>query len=327
VNTASDAAIASLRDPLNRAVASSGHRVLDVLAVGLVHERPGRRRTYRVDVRIRVPDGGTEEQTWYAKAYATSKGARSFRKLVAIACAARYGVRVPEPLGYSEKDRLVVTKAVPHPCLETLLGGSRAESAAVLERLGDALTGLHEIGTVPESVFGTHGPGDERVVLANARKRADAAPFDAALRHRFHVTQEHTMGLVPDLPPASRRLLHRDLHPGQILLLDDTIVLLDTDEAAFGEPELDVGNLAAHLRMSALRASAGADRGTGWVEALESGYRRRADLRADRLAAYTASTLLRLASLDRVADARVSRLDWPRLAEVLIEEASRALSG
>src|SRR5512134_466847 len=41
-------------------------------------------------------------------------------------------------------------------------------------------------------------------------------------------------------------LIHGDLHPGQVLVSDGP-VLLDWERAGAGDPEEDLGNLAAHL--------------------------------------------------------------------------------
>jgi Phosphotransferase enzyme family len=47
-------------------------------------------------------------------------------------------------------------------------------------------------------------------------------------------------------------VIHRDLYEEQILL-DDAVGLIDLDDAAIGPPELDVGNLYAHLEHLARR--------------------------------------------------------------------------
>lgn len=330
MNPAPPEALDSLLQSLNRAVATSGRRVVEITAASLVHERPGRRRTYLAHVRVRRGDAALVSEVWYAKEYATTKAARSFHKLAAIHEAAPRGVRVPEPVGYSAEDRLVVTKEVPGPSLEAVLrNGSRLDVPIRLGEVGEALAGLHEVerSSLPEAIaaaFEPHGPGQERDVLAKARERFAAAPLEGDLRRRMDATVERALSLLGESAPAAPRLLHRDLHPGQILPTTGGVVLLDTDESAFGEPELDVGNLAAHLILE--RARHELEGAPEWVEAFQSGYRRRAALRPDRVAVYTASTLLRLASLERVANPEVSRLDWPRLAARLLEEAQRAVA-
>jgi aminoglycoside phosphotransferase (APT) family kinase protein len=250
---------------------------------------------------------------------------------MAIRNAVRHGVSVPEPLGYSVEDRLLVTREVPGRSLEALLGDPARDLVAVLDRVGEALTGLHEVEPrmlAPDSseAFGPHGSHEESLVLRAAGTRIDAAPFEEALRARFQEALETTIVRLGDDPSPNPCLLHRDLHPAQIVPTETGVMLLDTDEAAFGEPELDVGNLAAHLTLEAIRRSAGSDDGSVWVAALASGYSRERALRGERFGLYTASALLRLASLERVARADVSRLDWPRLAHALVDAAQRELS-
>ncbi|MGF1667047.1 MAG: aminoglycoside phosphotransferase family protein [Acidimicrobiia bacterium] len=50
------------------------------------------------------------------------------------------------------------------------------------------------------------------------------------------------------LPAAPSVLVHRDLHPGQLVAHDGGLFILDLDTCSIGDPAIDVGNLAAHLR-------------------------------------------------------------------------------
>ncbi|HET7497030.1 MAG TPA: phosphotransferase [Candidatus Eisenbacteria bacterium] len=305
--------------------------MLDVLDARLVHQRTGRRRTICAIVRVAGPGGVRSEETWYAKEYSSSKGARSYRKQMAIRNAVRHGVSVPEPLGYSVEDRLLVMREVPCRSLEALLRDPARDLSAVLDHAGEALNGLHELETrmlPPDAsgAFGAHGPREESLVLRAAGARVEGAPFEGTLRMRFQEALETTIVCLGSDPPSNPGLLHRDLHPAQVVPVERGIVLLDTDETAFGEPELDVGNLAAHLTLEAIRRSAGSDDGGVWAAALTSGYSRKRALQGKRLGLYTAAALLRLASLERVARADVSRLDWPRLANALVDAAQRELS-
>jgi Ser/Thr protein kinase RdoA (MazF antagonist) len=55
---------------------------------------------------------------------------------------------------------------------------------------------------------------------------------------------------VPRWAPTT--VVHRDLYEEQILI-DEQVGLIDLDDAALGPPELDVGNLLAHLDLFGLR--------------------------------------------------------------------------
>jgi aminoglycoside phosphotransferase (APT) family kinase protein len=50
-------------------------------------------------------------------------------------------------------------------------------------------------------------------------------------------------------PPV---LLHRDLHPQQLLLNGNAVGFVDLDDVAVGAPEIDLGNLLAHLDLFGL---------------------------------------------------------------------------
>lgn len=49
------------------------------------------------------------------------------------------------------------------------------------------------------------------------------------------------------LATGGRALIHRDLHPGQIVADGSSVRFLDLDTVAIGDPAVDVGNLVAHL--------------------------------------------------------------------------------
>jgi aminoglycoside phosphotransferase (APT) family kinase protein len=116
-------------------------------------------------------------------------------------------------------------------------------------------------------------------------------------------------------------LLHRDFHPGQILFSRDSagIGVLDWDDAALGEPELDLGNLEAHLFLDDLQRRGSIGSAPRLAEALRAGYLAQGDINFTHLATYRRAALLRLATLERLADPRISVLDRESLAKRLTE--------
>jgi hypothetical protein len=54
---------------------------------------------------------------------------------------------------------------------------------------------------------------------------------------------------------SCRTVVHRDLYEEQVLV-GERIGLIDVDDAALGPPELDLGNLAAHLELLERRIDA-----------------------------------------------------------------------
>jgi aminoglycoside phosphotransferase (APT) family kinase protein len=88
-------------------------------------------------------------------------------------------------------------------------------------------------------------------------------------------------------------VVHRDLYEEQVLL-GDRVGLIDLDDAALGPPELDVGNLLAHLDLLGLRSGRTLDRA---AEALLDGYSRRGRLDARLLERCRTLSRLRLACI------------------------------
>ena len=70
-------------------------------------------------------------------------------------------------------------------------------------------------------------------------------------------------------PWSCPTVVHRDLYEEQVLL-GERVALIDLDDAALGPPELDLGNLIAHLELLAGRVGRPL---TPAVEALLAGYR------------------------------------------------------
>ena len=93
-------------------------------------------------------------------------------------------------------------------------------------------------------------------------------------------------------------VVHRDLYEEQLLLDDDGGVgLIDLDDAALGPPELDLGDLLAHLDLLALRTGRSLDPPTA---ALLAGHTSSAGAPdAALLARCRALTRLRLACIHR----------------------------
>jgi hypothetical protein len=82
----------------------------------------------------------------------------------------------------------------------------------------------------------------------------------------LQILERHTQSASPDLAAMVRRaaadlgepwesttVVHRDLYPEQILM-GERVGLIDLDHAALGPPELDVGNLMAHVDLLSLQS-------------------------------------------------------------------------
>jgi aminoglycoside phosphotransferase (APT) family kinase protein len=132
--------------------------------------------------------------------------------------------------------RLVVLSDVPgRPLREAIL--ERDLNACA--RVGVALAGWHRTwsGANPDGLE-PHTPRRELEIL------------DARLTGASRPVAEAVVAVLAELAiewPCST-VAHRDLYEEQILL-GDRVGLIDVDDAALGPPELDMGNLVAHLEL------------------------------------------------------------------------------
>lgn len=182
----------------------------------------------------------------------------------------------------------VTTLALAGAPLTTLLGDTDVGPA--LTAVGAALASLHRCA--PPAGAAIHGPTDEVAVTRRWEHWAEvfALPVSAPAGD--------PSGLPP-APAAAPRLIHRDLHDGQLMLerdanghyADNGVGLLDFDLMAAGDPALDLANLLEHLALRARqRVLPDADPA---VEALLAGYQPSQDV-LTRVSAYRALAARRL---------------------------------
>jgi len=93
--------------------------------------------------------------------------------------------------------------------------------------------------------------------------------------------------------PRHKTAVHGDFHPGQVLLQDESVALVDLDAAGRGDPAADLGNFLAHLNRAVVPGAPLRQRADELGEALLRGYPDPSVL--DRLDVWTAAGLMRLA--------------------------------
>jgi aminoglycoside phosphotransferase (APT) family kinase protein len=307
---------------LREACAESSWRVLQVLEAGMVTEKPERRRTLRYRVvagRVRGAGvGAVREVTWYAKQYRGSRGKRVFSLLRSLQSLAP-DVLTPEPIGYSPKLRLLVMGALEGSTFSEALEDSAGIEAGV-RRTGRALALIHKSETLRHADYlSAHGPREEIGVLEVARRLASNSPGFLGSAGAFMDLCSAVEEELAQVRQLGQAFLHRDFHPGQILFSRAGIGVLDWDDAALGEPELDLGNLEAHLFLDDLQRRGSIGAAPRLADALRAGYLALGDISFTHLATYRRAALLRLATLERLADPRVSVLDRESLARRLTE--------
>jgi len=326
-----------LRDPirsarvLQNASTDAGWLVHEVRAVDAVNERAEKRQTFRFHVRARRAGAPLGDVTWYGHHYRAGEGERLLPVLRFLRAAAAPEIRVPLPIGYSRDQRLLLLPAVEgRPLSGVLEDPIESRVAASLKRLGRALASFHAIRQPGPSArsserpsFGRWDAASEALALEDVEKRILGAGIDAKTADRLREGAASLRAELADDGGVSRSpsMVHRQLHPGHVIFSAEGISMIDLDEAAFGEPEHDLGTLIAHMILGDLRRGGGARLAPARADALRAGYLGGGVLRPNRLAVYTSAALLRLALPEKTKNGGVAAPDWSRLTAVLVEEA------
>jgi Ser/Thr protein kinase RdoA (MazF antagonist) len=198
--------------------------------------RPGRRRTLRA-VGAR--------RSAIVKVYASQRAPTVAARLAALA-EGPAEPRLPEVLLLEPALRAVVLSEVPGPPLrDALLHGD----VQACRRAGAALGAWHRFwhSRGPASL---RGHTVERELEILDRRAEGASPAVAA------AVRSATAPLSAPWPLST--VVHRDLYEEQILV-GERIGMIDLDDAALGPPELDVGNLLAHVELLAVRSGRNLD--------------------------------------------------------------------
>jgi Ser/Thr protein kinase RdoA (MazF antagonist) len=208
--------------------------------------KPGRRRTLRAEGR----DGSV-----IVKLYASERAPAVAGRLEALSGGPAEPA-VPRVHLCDPDRRLVVLSHVPGMPLSRAVVAGDGDACA---RAGRAIGDWHSFWSGRAFRSMSRHTTEREIDIIDAR--ADALPVAAgALVRRL------ARRLRPRWTPST--VVHRDLYEDQVLV-GERIGLIDLDDAALGPPELDMGNLLAHLELRALRDGNGVARMAG---ALLEGY-------------------------------------------------------
>jgi Ser/Thr protein kinase RdoA (MazF antagonist) len=240
--------------------------------------KPGRRLT----LRARGPEGSVIVKLYH------SGRVSAVAERVASLGEGPAEPEVPQVLAVDPAERLLVLSDVSgKPLRKAVLAGAEDEC----RRAGAALAAWHE----------AWGGGRPPALREHTIEREIAALIDRA------AIASREIGVGVGAAPRKLHdgwlpvtVVHRDLYEEQILL-GERVGLIDLDDAALGPPELDVGNLLAHLDLLELPGNADVQVGR---EALLEGYAERAALDPELLERCRTLARLRLACIH----------DEPRLA-------------
>lgn len=196
------------------------------VAVEELKSKPGRRRTLRAT---------GSRRTAIVKIYESDRAPLVAARVTALS-AGPAEPRVPEVLHLDPVRRTVVISEVSgRPLREAIVAGDVAACA----RAGQVLADWHRAwrNARPNGLSPHPMEAEERILLA----RAERAP---------HRIRSAVRAVLPSLRGAwpCTTVVHRDLYEEQVLL-GERVGLIDLDDAALGPPELDVGNLIAHVEL------------------------------------------------------------------------------
>lgn len=224
-------------------------------------------------------------------------------------------LRLARQLGRSDRHRILAFEWLSGRLLSEAISDPKLDFE-VVATVGAALAKLHaqdskgltcltreaEVDTLLEVAAGVG------FVCPHLARRA----HDLAQRLAAQLVNEHPVN----------RPIHGDFYAKQVLLADDTVALLDFDEAVRGDPAADLGLFIAHLERDTLRSNLSPSRMEPLREALLEGYRVTTHHPIPtRIELYTAAGLFRLAP----DPFRHREPNWPERTEAILERAKAIL--
>ncbi len=319
-----DVALPRLREALEPSAARDRLREAIDERFGIAGEVTTRVLGYRplkrsvIEYEVGTPGGG--RRSFIAKCYREGRDDATWLSHGLLLGASRRGRAaapvVAHPLGRVLEWRMLLWRRRPG---RPFIGMLNEPGGAVSARsIGRALAGLHGSGAPWTK---EHPIASE---LLSTGRWVEAASGAHPFLRRLLAAAAHALGLYANrITTGPLRPAHLDFYDKQILIRGDRITLLDLDTAGLAEPELDLGNFVAHLRLRALQGLA-----RGWeipAAAFIDGYASAASRHApagsaicrpvaDRLRFYRASAQLRLACV------YAFRPCWRGLPDVLAED-------
>lgn len=224
-------------------------RQLQDCVTATVSYRPGSRCVVRCDVTdesgrrtifVKLLSGGAQA---YAESHHTLAGTDAGDSLV------------PSLLGHWPDLAAVVTAAERGPTASALLGdpSTPTEDRVRLARtIGALLARIHRATPGPRAVGSVHTATDELADLARYLPAAWHADAPVALSLGWALDR-----LRSAAPDGARPVFsHGSFRPGQVIVNDGGMTVLDLDGAGLADPERDLGNAMAYLDWQHLRHGA-----------------------------------------------------------------------
>lgn len=158
-------------------------------------------------------------------------------------------IQVAEPLGVIAEWHMTLQRLEPGVVATCIFREGDVQAQLRLAMLAArAISKLHHASVRPTR---HHTIADELQILNRQLARVAAAKPGWAQRVRRLLGA--CQGLSRQLPKTAAVTIHRDFYADQVLIDGARCTLIDLDTLSLGDPALDVGNFAAHLKEQALR--------------------------------------------------------------------------
>ncbi len=150
----------------------------------------------------------------------------------------------PRLHGHSHRFRALVFEYINGTLLTDLMS-SDAPDFEIFASVGKALAAFHRTGY--------KGLTKRDATTLQSEMNATSSLLTHLMPHLKVSVQRIHLALTEllEASPMRQTLIHGDFYADQIIIRNDEPVILDLDEAALGEPAIDLGNFVAHLEMAA----------------------------------------------------------------------------
>ena len=211
--------------------------------VTLRSHRLGKRAVLQIEL-----EGSATRRCVFARLHPTKNDDGSLayeqHRRIADALAGSGRINVPQPLCYHPELGCGLFSALP---------GSAPEFSGVdgFRSIYHAMAALEAFQESRVELQRQHLIADERAILE--RSVAHVASLLPDLGLLATPALESVSQDLDEIPYAKPIPCHRDMHEGQVLIGETKAGLLDFDTACMADAMLDIGNLAAHIRLAGLR--------------------------------------------------------------------------
>jgi len=211
----------------------------------LAHYNPEHTCTVRVELQLEHNQTGERQScVLYGKTYYDDEGAKTYevmRQLWEQQHGAPGGLRIPQPLDYDPKLRLLWQEGLPGQTL-TAIEMESSDFPVWLERAAVAVAALHQA-----RVACNRSASLDASVAKLKEMREWLPSVRPSCRPLLEPLVDHLVAHAAFLGEQPNVLLHGDLHSQNFLLVGQEVALIDLDDATCGSPWQDIAGFIASL--------------------------------------------------------------------------------